>query len=168
MGQRQIPGGCGCLSNWNGYLVWQSPASWVAKQTSDTVFPEIGRWRILYFPFSLSLASVSASAGGSELGWACHLGCCPLMGQVKARGSKRTGLAVQKPSWVQWAGRWRSLLGGRHAHGAGAQQPCSEEGREQTLCTVWRGSGWQRSVSGKCLTQRSSVNLSLQTQKCKK
>lgn len=36
------------------------------------------------------------------------------------------------------------------------------------LCTVWRGSGWQRSVSGRCLTQRGGVNLSLQTQKCKK
>lgn len=37
-----MPGGRGGLPNRNGYLVWLSTAPWVAKQTSDTVFPEMG------------------------------------------------------------------------------------------------------------------------------
>lgn len=68
MGQRHIPGGHGCLSDRNGYRVWQSPAPWVAKQTSDTVFPEPG-WVAGSVLSWLSLLPAPAFSSIRDSGW---------------------------------------------------------------------------------------------------
>ena len=68
VGQRHIPGGRGCLSDRNGYWVWQSPAPWVAEQTSDAVFPEPG-WVAGSVLFWLSLSPAAAFSSTRDSGW---------------------------------------------------------------------------------------------------
>lgn len=87
VGRRRMPGARG-LPNRNGYLVSLRAAPWVAKQTSDPVFPETGvggGWG--YYPF---LGPPSSRPGGSlhlgvRLAPACPRTCCPFRGHVEAQ-----------------------------------------------------------------------------------
>ena len=55
VGQRHIPGGCGCLSNRNGYLVWQSPGTLGGQTNLRYGVPRDGGRGRLSFSGSASL-----------------------------------------------------------------------------------------------------------------
>jgi hypothetical protein len=77
------------------------PASWVAKKTSDMVFPETGGGGYLPFP---------SVCQRTQAGWACHLSGYPLRAQIGAQDSKDTAPSMPKSLC---AVRRRAFLEGR-------------------------------------------------------